>query len=338
VTTLPDWQQRHLTAAALGTRWLMAAAAIFVPGVLVLLVLFQSYPSPEVGAEPMTSTTPPQPLPAALAATLAAKGRAAGSQSVSTLLDLADRGVLTVRELPRRMGARHYELSQVAGRHDLADHETEALTIAFAGRGDEVTLSKARARLARAGRRFSNAVNDDLDGRGLLSPERKAVRYRFMVVSVGMLFAALACAIAAAALIPRYEGWPFLLPLALAACAITGLVMAATMTPLSDAGLLEGARWRGFKRHLKELASHRGEGTAAVQSRWIVYAIALGLSAQWSRYLKKHPGVAPPWFVAEAGDAAGGAFASFVGSNAAGTSGAGAGGGAAAGGGGSGAG
>ena len=39
--------------------------------------------------------------------------------------------------------------------------------VAFAGSGDEVTMSKARARLARGARRFSNALNDDLEERGL---------------------------------------------------------------------------------------------------------------------------------------------------------------------------
>jgi hypothetical protein len=47
-----------------------------------------------------------------------------------------------------------------------------------------------------------------------------------------------------------------------------------------------------------------------------VYAISVGLARQWSRYLKRHPDVAPPWFVA-AGSDPGHAFAAFVGSDAA---------------------
>ena len=338
VTTPPAWQQRRLTAAALASRWGMAAAGIFVAGLLVLLVIRQSYPSPGFDVSPTTTTEPPGPLPAALAAALVAKGRASGFQSMATLLDLADRGVLLVHELPRTLGTRNYALSQVSGKHDLADHEAEALTIAFAGVGDEVTMSKARARMARAARRFSNAVNGDLAERGLLDPSRKAVRDRLTLVSIVMLLAAGLGAIGVAPFIPRFEGWPFLLPLALSLAGIVGVVMAAATTSLSDAGLVEAARWYGFKRHLKEVANRRDPDGATIGSRWIVYGIALGLASQWSRYLKKHPATAPPWFIGAADDHAGAGFAAFVGGSAASTSSAGAGGGGAAGGGGSGAG
>jgi predicted membrane protein DUF2207 len=336
-TTSPEWQRRQDAATALAPRWQMAAAGIFVGAFLLLLIIRQGYDSPGFeGVERATVTEPPAALPVALAAALATKGRSAGYPSLATLLDLADRRVLTVRELPRKFGVRNYELSQVAGKHDLDDHEMEALSIAFAGGGDEVTISRASGRLARASRRFSKAVNAELAGRGLLDPARKAVRDRLTAVSLGMVFTAGLGAVGLAALIPRYGGWPLLMPLALVICGLVGVVMAAATSPLSDAGLMEAARWRGFKVHLKEIATARdADGGQAVPPRWTLYAVALGLSYHWSRYLKKHPDIAPAWFVA-AGDNPGSAFAAFVGSHAA--TGAGAAGGGAAGGGGSGAG
>src|SRR5258706_15908056 len=87
-------------------------------------------------------------------------------------------------------------------------------------------MSKARVRLGRGDRRFRNAVNGDLAERGLLDGSRKAIRDRLAVISVAMLFAALFSAIGLAALIPRFEGWPLLLPLALSLCGIIGIVMA----------------------------------------------------------------------------------------------------------------
>ena len=46
------------------------------------------------------------------------------------------------------------------------------------------------------------------------------------------------------------------------------------------------------------------------------YAIALGLATHSSRYLKRHPGMLPPWFAAAArGDEGAAAFAAFVGSS-----------------------
>jgi Predicted membrane protein (DUF2207) C-terminal domain/Predicted membrane protein (DUF2207) N-terminal domain len=338
VTTLPAWQQRALAAGVLAPWWEMGAAGLFLLLLIILFMMRQGYAAPEFsGAEQTTVTEPPSRLPAALAAVLTAKGRTSGYQQMATLLDLADRGALTVRELPHRFGSRTYEISQVPGKHDLEDHEAEALMIAFKGSGDDVSVSKARGRLARGGRRFAAAVNRDLAARGLIDPARKSVRDRMIVVSVGMLMAGGLGCIGVAPLIGRYEAWPFLLPLAVALSGIAGVIMAASTTPLSDQGLMEAARWRGFKRHLKSLADVRDDrAAAAVPSRWIVYGIAIGLARQWSRYLKKHPGSAPPWFVPSAQGDSGGAFAVFVGSHSAG-SGAGGGGGGAAGGGGSGA-
>ena len=337
IATLPEWQRRQDTAASLAPQWEMAAAAIFIAALFLLLVIRQGYDSPGFdGIERTTGTEPPEALPVALAGPLAAKGRG-HSSALATLMDLANRGVLTVRELPRRMGVRSYELSQVPGKHDIADHEAEALAIAFAGGGDDVTMSKASGRLRHGDSRFAKAVNADLAERGLLDPSRKAVRDRLTAVSLGMIFTGGLGASGLAALIPRYQGWPLLMALALAVCGIIGVVMAAATTPLSDAGLMQGARWRGFKAHLKGLAAAPdGDGATAVRPRWIVYAVGLGLGYQWSRYLKKHPDLAPAWFVASADDRGGG-FAAFVGAHAASGSGA-HGGGAAGGGGGSGAG
>src|SRR5436190_7359169 len=133
VTAMPAWQQRHVTAAALAPRWWTAAGTLLVVSVLLLLFLRQGYDAPGFDAGQIASTEPPEALPAAVAGMLAAKGRSSGIQSIATVLDLADRGALTIRELPRRMGTRQYELAQVPGKHDLETHEMEALSIAFAG-------------------------------------------------------------------------------------------------------------------------------------------------------------------------------------------------------------
>ena len=341
IAAAPEWRRQQLDATALAPRWAAAAVAAFVFGIVIILVAAQGYSAPSVESDVTTSTEPPSPLPASIASVLAARGRSSGYQPMATLLDLAERGTLTVRELPRSLGVRTYEFAQVPGKHELADHESEALTIAFAGGAENVSLSKARGRLARAGRRFATAVNADLAARGLIDPSRKRVRDRLRIASVTLILAAIAGCTAVAPFVPRFDGWPFLVPLGLALAGIVGVILAASRTPLSDLGLMEAARWRGFRRHLKSLAGARDDdGAARVPARWIVYGIATGLGHQWSRYLKTHPDAAPPWFIASSYDDAG-AFAAFVGSSAAssaGGGGGGGGGGAAAGGGGSGAG
>jgi hypothetical protein len=337
IESLPAWQQRHERAMALAPRWSAAAAALFVGGLVLIVALRQGYSRPSIDLDEAATTDPPEPLPAALAAVLAAQGGAAGYRPSATIFDLADRGVVSVRELPRSLGVRSYELAQAPGSHDLAGHEREALNIAFAGRSERVPLSKARARLARSSRRFSAAVNRDLAVRGYLDPSRQAVRDRLMAGSVALLVASALGAVAMATLIPRFEGWPFLLPFALCAAGLAGVVTAAKTSPLSDAGLVQAARWRGFKRFLKStIETSDGDRRYALQPRWLVYGIAIGLATEWARYLKAHPGAAPAWFQA-ASPHEDAAFAAFVSSQAA-TSGSSGGGAGAAGGGGSGAG
>jgi hypothetical protein len=311
----PEWRQRSARARETAPKWAMGGATIFVAGVFLLWVMRQDYAAPADPPSETAAIEPPAPLPAALASVLTAKGGVSGFQSSATLLDLADRGVLRVREVPRTLG-RSYDVVQVPGSYDLEPHELEALTIAFADRADEVTMAKARGRLVRQSRRFIAAVNADLAARGLIDPDRKAARDRQIRFSLFMVVAAPLCAAGVAPLVPRYQGWPFLVPLGILVAGIVGLVMGVTITPLSDQGLEEAARWRGFRRHLRSLVSRDDQGAAPLPSRWLVYAVGAGLGSQWARYLKRHPGTAPPWFVAAGADP-GRAFAAFIGSGAA---------------------
>jgi hypothetical protein len=310
--TDPAWHAHAANARELGIQWAKGGAAIFIMALFLVLLIRRSYPSPPSFPD-QPATEPPAPLPAALASVLAAKGGATSYQAVGTILDLADRGVLTITEIPGAFGVRTYTLSQVAGTHDLAPHEEAALGIAFAHGGEDVPFARARGRLARRSRQFAAAVNEDLLERGLIDPARKAARDRLAIVALLMLPAAALGSVAVAPLIPRYDAWPFLLPLGLLVAGIVGLVIAAPLTPLSDEGLAEAARWRGFRRHLKSIAS-TDEDRGSVPFRWLVYAMAFRLGDRWARYLKQHRGIVPAWFVSGSGDS-GAAFAVFVGSN-----------------------
>jgi len=316
ISALPKWQEQRDYADSLAPRWLASAAAVLGLGLLIVFGARQGYSAPASLGDETTTTTPPEPLPAAMAAALAAKGRASGYQGISSIVDLADRGVLTIHELSRTLGVRQYEVRQVPGQHALEPHEETAISIAFGGRGEPVNLSRVRGRLGRGARKFVNAVNADLERRGLLDPGRMAARNRMTAIAIGLLMLAPLGSVAVAALIPKYQAWPFLLPLGALIAGIVGIITAASMTPLSDRGAMEGARWRGFKRYLKTLAADRDErDVLTIDTRWIVYAIAVGLGSQWSRLLKARPGIAPDWFIAVPGDDGG--FAAFVGSQAA---------------------
>ncbi len=342
VKAQPQWQQRAERMGALAPRWIIGAGSIVVFSLMLMLGMRPRRDDVPAAVAEMTSTTPPDALPPAVSAALLANGHPRGSSGAATLLDLADRGVLTIAELPRQLGVRGYQLSQVPGQHHLADHEEAAITIAFGGQGNPVTLSKARGRLARQGRRFSAAVREDMHAAGLIDEQRYYAARHLTRLGITALLLGVAAAIPIAILVEFYGAWPLLVPLAIAIGGVIAILGGVTLNVLSHDGAIRAARWRGFKRHLKGIVDDRRTlPSPTVPSRFIVYGVALGLAAQWSRYAKRHPDVVPPWFAAGVQDSsdAGGAFAGYISSSASyganGGAGAGAG---AAGGGGSGAG
>ena len=308
----PRWEQRRIAANEMGPRWIMYAALVFAGGLVLLVFARAGYRPPPPARAESAEAVPPDDLPPALVGVLLARGDTRGAYGLATLLDLAGRGIITVRELPRRLGIRSFALVQVPGTHELSDHEQAALRVAFAERPDEVPLSRARARLARGTRAFSLAVASDLIARGLLDPARKAVRGRLFVTAILLLLASLVAAIAMVVLIPEYGAWPLFIALALGAIGIITLITAATTTALSDDGVREAARWRGFRRHLKMVTSSSEADAPTAPSSWAIYAAAFGLGHHWAKYMKKHPGAVPQWFAALDPSDASGAWIAFV--------------------------
>jgi hypothetical protein len=311
----PRWRQLADRQAAAAPRWAMAAGAVLLAAIVLVLGMRQGYGPPTVPPIEHSVAEVPQPIPPALSAALIGNGRPPAAAAMATLLDLADRGVIGIQELPRHFGIRHFELTQVAGTHNLAEHEAAALTMAFGGGGDPVTLSKARGRLVRGGRQFRFAVLAELMALGMLSDERLPSTSRLKGTGMGLLLGVAVLAIPAAFLINRYAQWPLLVPLAMVVGGLAGIIAGATTVVLSDYGMISAARWRGYRQALKNVAADRQPIQPTFEpSRALVYAVALGLAPQWSRYLKRQPTAVPPWFAAigqDPSDAAA-SFAWFV--------------------------
>lgn len=335
----PQWRQRQDYQWANAPRWALTAGIAFVFATVLAIGMRRSYPAPSQEPFLSATSTPPAPLAPAIAAAIASGGRTPPTGPMSTLMDLAERGVITIRELPRHFGVRQYELSTVPGQHDLAPHEEAVVRIAFADGPDPVTLSKARGRLVRGSRRFSSEVDRQLRATGMLDEMRANGSARLKGLGITLLLGGAVLVIPAVAMINQQGPWPLLVPLALVIGGLIAIIAGATMTVLSDQGAAAAAQWIGYRQHLKDVAKGRGDAEPSVSPpRSLVYAVALGLAAQWSRYLKRHASAVPPWFGSigdDPGDSAA-AFASFVHSG--GASGAGGAGAGAAGGGGSGAG
>jgi hypothetical protein len=265
---------------------------------------------------------------------------------MATLFSLAERGLLVIREQPRgRFGQRHFVLERAARTAHLTPHEEAALAVAFgATEAASVPLSKARSHFTRPSRwrEFKSAVMRELAEADLLDPRRQASRRRFTKVGVAFLILAVLAIAPSLFLVREHGGWPFLVPAALGLVSLVSFIIMGAQTPLSNNGVRRAEQWRAFKKHIAQPQDiePRWGAAGSAEARILPVAIALGLAAAWSKYLKKRNAHTPAWFHAASGLDSGQAFATFVaygGAGAHGGSGAGAGAGGAAGGGASGA-
>ena len=280
VTAQPQWRQHEEHLAALAPRWALAAGIVLVLSLVLVVAVRRSSPAPLPPPVESTVSSAPAPLAPAFAASLAANGRTPPASAMATLMNLAERGVLVIRELPRRFGVRQYELSTRPGSHDLAPHEEAAVTIAFAGGPDPVSLSKARARLVRGSRRFSSTVESELRSAGMLDEMRMSGARQLKTLALTLLVGGLVLVIPALVFIEQQGPWPLLVPLALVIAAVVAFIAWATLVVLSDQAVASAARWQGYKRHLKQMASGRGtDQPTVVPPRTLVYAVALWAGA-----------------------------------------------------------
>jgi Predicted membrane protein (DUF2207) C-terminal domain/Predicted membrane protein (DUF2207) N-terminal domain len=342
LTSPPAWQQAQLAAHALAPRWTTAAILITVSGLIVLFGLRQQYDPPRRD-QPATSVSPsvPDSLAPGLVGPLLSNGRIAHEHAMATFFSLAERGVVSIEEQPRGfLGQQAFAIRRLPAKEPGSAHERAllAITLDETKIGQVTSLANARRRLVRQFRQFSAAVREDLKSAGLIDLDRKRVRDRYVRISIAVLvFAGVSMAAVGVLLVSRYGGWPMLVPAALALVGMTGLIFAAATTPLSNEGLRRAAGWRGFREYLRSLTQERRQPAHGGLDALLPFAVATGLAGGWAKYLKRHPGSAPPWFRALSASSRDGAFAAFVTSTGAHGS-AGVGGGGAAGGGASGAG
>jgi uncharacterized protein (TIGR04222 family) len=308
----PRWQQRERRQRALAPRMIQFGAIAFTLSLAVVLLLWRQYPPAPHVDEQTATLTPPSARPPAIAAAILAGGKSTNAHAPGTLFDLAARDVLAVSEQERGWRRRPRFMVSRAEGGALAPHESALLDVIF-GTGRTVDVSKAAARLARGGRRFRHAVNEELQRLGL-TDERRRRSSRALFVA-GVVLAGLSLAAAAVAVFSNAGPWGLAVPIAIDLAATLAIVLAVTRAELSDEGFRERARWRAFRRGLKESL---GSGAAL---RYLPYVTALGLGVPLARHLKKQGGevALPPWFRTLAGSDETAAFAAFISTSAAST-------------------
>ncbi len=350
IETPPGWQTRSAQARLTAPTFGGAAVAVLLLGVLGLIALWNGRRREAPEKPAFRPTAPPSDLAPAIAGALNGSGsQPSWANAVATLFDLARRGVLRIEESAQRAWYRKHDfvldlLDQPA---NLRPHEVGLLRALFEGKKGMATisvkLSDLSSRLATRLKWFNEPLKEEMRAAGFLDPARTKTRNSFFLIGILLLAVMLAGLILAVVLVPRFEGWPFLILGSLFVLSLTAFVMGGAYSPLSDRGSQEAARWQGFYEYLRDVTKGREPAWDLRQfERYLPYAATYGLAEKWARAFKERGGAEiPAWFraVASAPDQAMGSFIAFTAaSHSTGASGGAGGAGGAAGGGGSGAG
>ncbi|HJR57749.1 MAG TPA: DUF2207 domain-containing protein [Vicinamibacterales bacterium] len=315
----PVWQARQIAHRARMPIWLTAAAGLTLAGCVLLFGLRQNYEAPpREQAVRWASMLPPDSLPPAIGGTLAANGQPHLEQAMGALFSLAERGIVTIREEPRgTFGQRSFTLQKTGTAQPLAPHEEAAIEIIFTGTRDPgatIPLSEARSQFTRRWAPFKAAIMSELNDAHLLDHGRMASRRRYMKTGVILLGLAVLAVAPCLLLVEQNGGWPFLIPLALALVATTSFIVMWSQTPLSNEGVRRAGQWRAYQAHLArpQDAEVRWGAAGTAEARILPFAVALGLAAAWSKFMKKRNAQTPPWFHALSGPESGHAFAALI--------------------------
>jgi uncharacterized protein (TIGR04222 family) len=309
----PQWQVQKDRAQAATARalpvGLIAGIATLILGGLGLFTYARAN-ARELSISPVVSNaSPPSDTSPAII------GKLTGQQHnfMGAVFDLAQRGVLVVREEKGTWGTKHHLLVRRDHNEALNPFEQGLLDAIFKADESQVKMSEVAGRLATKSKLFDEPLEQELVQRGWLDLERKQKRVWLIAAGILILLGALAV------FIFSMVGWgislsenPGWLPWTAIAAGIGAglfivsillLIYATTYSVLTPAGEEQAARWRGFADYLKQVSKGREPAIRPDYfERYLAYAAVFGLGAGWAKYFQDLGAVPlPVWFHAAAG-------------------------------------
>jgi hypothetical protein len=311
--TTPQWQMRQEQENAATTRILpfgfFTGLATLILGGLGLLFTIRADARELNLPEQVLLATLPADVPPAIVGQLTGQAQ----NFMGTLFDLAQRGVLEVREEKNRWGITSHILMRKEMKISLNPHEQSLLDTVFLPGATKVNLSEVTTQLAYKTHLFNQLWDQELIQRGWLDPERKQKRLRLGLAGLFGVFLAMGLFILGVVLSGVFMiSNPTFALFATAFAGICGaafvlsiplLVYWAIYSPLTPEGEVQKVRWQGFAKYLK-LVSQGKEPALRVDTfeHYLPYAAVFGLGADWTKVFQKLGGVPlPVWFHALAG-------------------------------------
>ena len=241
---------------------------------------------------------PPDPaLPPGIAGTLV--DETADLQDImATLIDLARRKVITIRE-EKGKDFTYRLVGKTAG---LRSFEQTLVDRMFKGDTTERQLSELKNKFYTTIPKIKSQLYDEVVAEGFFmrSPERTRNAYGASGVAVLAVTGILGCFVLPFATVYTDTAW-----LPVVGMGLTALIfmsIARFMPRKTDKGADAAARWRAFKRYLQEIEKYTNlEESKAIFETYLPYAVAFGLDRTWINKFAQVDAPVPTWWTPYSG-------------------------------------
>lgn len=295
-----DAESRPLMNLALGTLGLLTLVGL---PLLVYLLWYTRGRDPHVGLVADYLPEPPEDVPPGVVGTLVDE-KADLQDVVSTLVDLARRGYLTMTEEGERgFGGLTFKRDFVFARTDkswsgLRDYERVLLDKLFGG-SQRKRMSDLKNKFYTALPGIRAGLYDAVVKEGYFRTRPDGTRRNYTAGGIALGVLAILVGILTSTLWVEWVDtiWCPAVGLLVGAAALAAVGQA--MPAKTQKGAESAARWRAFRRYLKEIERYTDLETASeLFERYLPYAIAFNLERRWvQKFARVETTPIPGWYI-----------------------------------------
>ncbi len=290
---VPAWQKAMQRADAINLGFVVTALLLVIGGPLgVLLLWYIKGRDPQLSVVvPEYLTEPPSDIPPAIAGTLIDE-KADMRDIISTLVDLARRGYVTITEEKR-----DHIFTRTDKTDGLRPFEAQFLKDIFRGK-EETHLTALRYKFADKLPKLRKMLYQELVENKFVARSPETVRNSYSALGWAMLgiagisFCGLPIALgdAVTAVV--------CIPIALGITSVLMLIVARAMPAKTAKGVEEAAKWEAFKKYLQNIERYANLKEAGdIFEQYLGYATAFGLDRSWIlKFSKVETTPIPGWY------------------------------------------
>ena len=319
---VPGWQAGDAQRGRLVSQAIPFTAAsgllVLLGGVAILVAWDRSHSRQETldSVSAFRRTSPPGQEPPAIAAALVnARHGSIEASLLSTLFDLARRGIVNIEERQKRvlwMRESSYSITRQPGSVSLRPHERELLSIIFEtkeGPRDSAWFNEVGNALSLNHRRLTDVIKQELESSGFIDAAREKQRKALMIFSIpifslGILilaFGLMWTSLAGDSLSTQSLLMPMMTASSGFSLFVIGMVVlgyGTSRSPLTDHADQIALNWKSFFDYLKNIT--RGKEAIVRPDTFDLYlpfSAAFGMVEAWGRFFaKNYQAQVPAWF------------------------------------------